>query len=70
MLGLLYQKSLLLKSDKNGIEAAAATNVVSADSCTSREINIKINKPFAFLFTENSTTLPLFMGAVYDPTEK
>ena len=63
-------QDIFIKVDKNGVEAAAVTNVVSADSCASREKHIKINRAFAFLFTDNSTTLPLFMGAVYDPTEK
>ncbi|NXJ79527.1 A2AP protein, partial [Trogon melanurus] len=56
-----HQSTLELKED--GVEASAATSVV-----TSRSVSVfSLDRPFVFLIFEDETGIPLFIGSVRNP---
>jgi len=53
-----------IKVDEKGTIAGAATIVSMSDECAPETV-INLNRPFLFAIVDNSTGLPLFIGAVY-----
>ena len=49
--------------DEKGTEASAVTLISGAD-CVNDNLYFTVNRPFAFLISERSTGLPIFMGRV------
>lgn len=63
----LFEQFIYLKVDEEGTEAAAVTIgglSNSVDTPTPLPIEFHLNRPFAFMITENSTGAVLFMGKV------
>ncbi len=69
----LYIKDVVHKAnitvDEQGTEAAAATAVVMASSAPSKQVALKIDRPFIFLIRDDVTGLILFAGRVLNPAE-
>ncbi len=59
-----------VKVDEEGTEAAAVTSVtVGTTSGLPENINMRVNRPFAFIIKENKSGTILFMGKVENPAE-
>ena len=54
------------KVQETGIEASAATGIVSVVKIGVRPIQVTVNKPFLFLIQDNESGLVLFLGQVSD----
>ncbi|XP_015685543.1 alpha-2-antiplasmin-like, partial [Protobothrops mucrosquamatus] len=52
-----------LELAEEGVKAAAATSVVAFRSAS----HFYLDKPFAFMITEDMTNIPLFMGTIWNP---
>lgn len=70
----LYVSKILQKStvsvDENGCEAAAYTEEeVAFGSAPVREAELNLDRPFLFVLADQNG-IPVFIGAVYDPTAK
>ena len=58
---------LAFEVDENGTKAAAATAVVMADATSVQQPEYKyvtLDRPFVYAIVDNTTKLPLFIGAV------
>ena len=64
----IKQKTKIIVNEK-GIEAAAATAVMSYLSAGPKEIALEISfdRPFMYVLIKNG--VPMFMGTVYNPVE-
>ncbi len=57
--------------DEEGVEAAAATAVIMANSADIGEpVAMTLDRPYYFVIYENTSKAPLFVGRVMDPTAK
>ena len=58
-----------IELDKNGTKAAAVTDIGMSDATSvmpdpTREITIRLNRPFIYAIIQSSTGIPVFMGVV------
>lgn len=61
----------VVKVDENGTEAAAVTAVVVAEAAgmvDDNPIKLSFDRPFAYAIVDTDTGVPLFLGAVGNPT--
>ncbi len=62
----IMQKTSIEVNEK-GIEAAAASSISVTLSGTQQEINLVLDRPFAYILIKDG--VPLFIGTVYNPAE-
>jgi serpin B len=56
--------------DEWGTEAAAATGIAGLESMPRVDVEVRVDRPFAFAIMHLPTKTPLFLGQVVDPTAK
>ena len=56
--------------NREGTEAAAATAVEMTEGCVIADPNepivINLNRPFVYMIVDNTTNMPIFLGAQID----
>ena len=59
---------MFLALDEEGVEAGAATFVVS-NSLNSSPERVVVDRPFMFLIYDTVNNIPLFLGRIVDPMQ-